>query len=83
MRKKIAIITRHAVANYGSILQSFATQSILDKLGYDSKIIDYIREDEKGGKIVKVKLQGNSVGKMNKNFLNKIIYVISQFPNYE
>lgn len=83
MKKKVAVITRHSVANYGSILQSYATQTILDKLGYDTEIIDYNRIDEKGGNIVKVKLKGNSVGNMNKNIFNRFLYIISQFPNYE
>ena len=43
---KISIITRHAITNYGSLLQAFATQTILQKLGYRSEIIDYIRDDE-------------------------------------
>ena len=83
MKKQIAVITRHSVANYGSVLQSFATQSILDKLGFDTKIIDYTRADEKGGNIVKVKLKGNNIGNMNRNIFNKLLYIISQFPNYE
>lgn len=43
---KVDIITRHAIANYGSLLQAIATQKILHRLGYESEIIDYIREDE-------------------------------------
>ena len=41
---KIAVITMHAVKNYGSVLQTYATQEILTKLGYDVEIINYIRE---------------------------------------
>lgn len=44
--KKIDIITRHAVANYGSLLQAFATQTIFKKLGFSPEIIDYIPYDE-------------------------------------
>lgn len=43
---KIDIITRHAIANYGSLLQAVATQKILTQLGHESEIIDYIRDDE-------------------------------------
>lgn len=43
---KIAVITRHAISNYGSLLQTYAIQNILEKMGYDCEIIDYIREDE-------------------------------------
>lgn len=43
---KIAVITRHGIANYGSLLQAFATQKAVEKLGYSCQIIDYIRNDE-------------------------------------
>jgi hypothetical protein len=38
---KIGIITFHRALNYGALLQVFALQSSLDKMGYDTKIIDY------------------------------------------
>lgn len=38
---KVGIITMHKVMNYGSILQAYATQEIVRKLGYDSELIDY------------------------------------------
>lgn len=43
---KVAVITRHAVANYGSLLQAMATQEIVKRIGHDCEIIDYIRDDE-------------------------------------
>lgn len=42
MKIQVRVITRHSPANYGSLLQSIATQKILDKIGVESKIIDYI-----------------------------------------
>lgn len=42
--KKIAVITLHAVKNYGSVLQTYATQQVLKELGYKVEIINYIRE---------------------------------------
>lgn len=41
---KIAVITMHAVKNYGSALQTYATQKVLTDLGYDVEIINYIRK---------------------------------------
>lgn len=41
---KIAVITMHAVKNYGSVLQTYATQTILQRMGLDVEIIDYVRE---------------------------------------
>lgn len=43
---KVAVITRHAITNYGSLLQTFATQQVIENLGHECEIIDYIREDE-------------------------------------
>ena len=37
---KIAVITMHAVKNYGSVLQTYATQEILLKMGCDVEIIN-------------------------------------------
>ena len=41
---KIAVITMQAVKNYGSVLQTYATQSVFLKKGHDVEIINYIRE---------------------------------------
>ena len=38
---KIALITLHRVINYGSFLQTYATQKTIEKLGHESLIIDY------------------------------------------
>lgn len=43
---RVAIITRHAVANYGSLLQTIATQWAIEDLGHEARVIDYIRRDE-------------------------------------
>ena len=39
----IAIITQHLLNNYGGLMQNFALQQILKKLGYESVTIDYLR----------------------------------------
>lgn len=44
MGKRVALITLHAVKNYGSVLQTYATQTILESFGYDSIVVNYIRE---------------------------------------
>ena len=43
---KVAVITRHAITNYGSLLQTIATQRVIEKMGHTCEIIDYIRDDE-------------------------------------
>lgn len=41
---KISVITLHAVVNYGSALQTYATQKLFDDLGLETEIINYRRE---------------------------------------
>ena len=40
----IAFITLHRVFNYGSVLQTYATQKIFEKYGDNVVLIDYISE---------------------------------------
>lgn len=42
---KIGLITLHAVKNYGSVLQTLATQELFRSYGHEVEIINYIRED--------------------------------------
>lgn len=39
--KKIEVITLQRVPNYGSVLQGYATQKVIEKLGYEVEIINY------------------------------------------
>lgn len=77
---KVEIITRHAVANYGSILQAYATQKAIENLGYESEIINYIRTDEQGKNIGNTMLKRNK--KWNRNFITRCIYRALQTPVY-
>ena len=47
---KIYIITRHAIINYGSLFQSYATESFFRQIGYETRTIDYIPKSEYGVK---------------------------------
>ena len=38
--KKVAIVSCYFQPNYGSMLQAYATQMALDKLGYDNETVD-------------------------------------------
>lgn len=78
--KKVDVITRHAIGNYGSILQAYATQIVFEKLGYDCEIIDYQRKEEKGKEIWKNLLRQSP--KWNSNIITRLIYRIIQEPNY-
>lgn len=77
---KVGFITRHAVANYGSILQSYAMQETIKNLGHESEIINYIRDDENGKNIGKTMLNRSKF--WNKNVITRFVYNILQTPNY-
>ena len=55
-KKTVAYLTRHAVSNYGSVLQAYATQTALEKLGANAVCIDYYRTDEKTENLVDTKM---------------------------
>lgn len=44
---KIDIITLHAVQNYGSVLQAFATQELFKQHDADAEIINYIKKENR------------------------------------
>lgn len=43
---KIGLVTIYSVPNFGSVLQTFATQMLIESLGYECKIIDYDRNNK-------------------------------------
>lgn len=45
--KKIGILTFHASHNCGSMMQAYATQQLLNKLGYDNEIINFQNEGQR------------------------------------
>lgn len=42
MPKKIGVITIHKITNFGSALQSYATCKVIEALGYEYRLIDYL-----------------------------------------
>lgn len=81
-KKTVAYLTRHAVSNYGSVLQAYATQTALEKLGCNAVCIDYYRTDEKTENIVDTRLKSVST-KWNKNALTRIVFKATQKPVYK
>lgn len=43
--KKAYLLTIHYINNYGSVLQTFASQKYFDLHGYNSSVINYTREN--------------------------------------
>ncbi len=40
---KVSVITQHAVCNYGSVLQTYATQTIFEQMGCQAEVVDFRR----------------------------------------
>lgn len=74
----VKVITRHAPSNYGSLLQCVATQKVIESLGHQCEIIDYIRKDERGVKAITTALS-NKKG-WNDKWFKKLLYVALRYP---
>jgi len=70
---KIAVITRHGITNYGSLLQTMATQQVIENMGHSSEIIDYIRQDETYYTYEKTILKRKP--DWNNNLLKRMVYL--------
>lgn len=75
---KVAIITRHAITNYGSLLQALATQTVLENMGHTCEVIDYIRDDEHYSQQEKTILKRKP--EWNKNIIKRALYLLIRQP---
>lgn len=75
---KVAVITRHAITNYGSLLQAYATQEVIERFGYSCEIIDYIRKEESYKEHEKTVLKRKP--NWYSNPLKRIIYLALRQP---
>lgn len=73
---KIGILSRHSVANYGSILQAYALEKTLKDLGYEPININYTPKCEVGGNLAKTLLE---VSKWRKNIFMKSFFYCYQY----
>lgn len=74
---KIDVITLHYVKNYGSVLQTYATQKILERLGNSVEFIDYIRPNEVGKSSIEIQLPKEKKGLKTK-IIETIFYLFSR-----
>lgn len=58
------MITLHTVDNYGSVMQTYATQQILKKYGYDVEFVDYWRRDNLPQSRAERMLEGSTLQKL-------------------
>lgn len=77
---KVAFITRHTPSNYGSVLQTFATQKAIEALGHEAVCINYIRTDELPENQAKTHL---AVSRWNKNAATRLLYKVTQKPVFD
>lgn len=75
---KIKVITRHTPTNYGSLLQSIATQKIFESCGCECQIIDYFRDDEEYGEVEKTLLKNKK--NWNSNVIIRSLYLAFRVP---
>lgn len=76
---KVSVITRHSVPNYGSILQTYATQKTIENFGCEAEIINYTRYEERYANLAKTLIKGK---KWDRNSFLRLIYKLIQTPNY-
>lgn len=74
----VKVITRHGPSNYGSLLQTIATQRVIESMGHRCEIIDYQRDDERGLRSIMTQLSKKPG--WNDNPLKKAIYVAMRWP---
>ncbi len=72
------MITRHAITNYGSLLQAIATQQAIESIGHICEIIDYKRKDENYLRQESTLLKNKS--DWNNNVIKKIFYMSLRWP---
>ena len=76
---KIDIITLHRAENYGSVLQTFALQAVLEQMGQSVRILDYHPERYTNrGKLRRLK-------KQSKKFSNPLLLFLAKcliYPSY-
>lgn len=41
---KVEIVTLHRITNFGSMLQTYATQNVIERLGHQVEVLDYVPE---------------------------------------
>lgn len=75
--KKAAVITMHRIYNYGSVLQTYATQKLIESVGAECVIIDYI-SPFRAKKPLFLEYPPRLEGKK----IKKILYYIAKVPSF-
>lgn len=68
---KVGLITLHNVKNYGSVLQTYATQKIFKNLGCEIDVINYSRKELMDENLLENRINTSKI--FSKNFLTRIV----------
>lgn len=74
--KKVHIITRHFIPNYGSLLQSISSIKIFEEFGYETTIIDYVSTME-----TLLPQNTNFAKKFSKNPVKRVVFWLAKLPD--
>lgn len=78
---KLSVITLHTVNNYGSALQTYATQTVLERMGHTVEFVDYYRKDNTGKAAVEKALNSPAMRKYEKIWdRNSLTRALVKFP---
>jgi len=80
MKKKVEVITLQRVPNYGSVLQGYATQEVIKKIGHDVELINYY--PERMHMHAMLKRLKEKTPKLKKSFILRNIARVVILPSY-
>ncbi|MDO8847891.1 MAG: polysaccharide pyruvyl transferase family protein [Coriobacteriia bacterium] len=78
MSRRVAIMSRHAIGNYGSLLQAYALQTVLQRLGHDPLYVDYRPHSDNAWCTCRTIMKASS--KWNRNPLTRLAYLAVRVP---
>ena len=76
---KVSLITLHFIKNYGSVLQTYATQEYLRKMGHEVEVVDYWQERFLDKNIIKGSVQFSE--KWSKSKIRRLVYTAIKLPS--
>lgn len=75
---KVDIITCHNIKNYGSVYQTYATQKLVEDMGYEVEVIDYQRNDTANSQLVETRARQSE--RVYTNPLLRVVLKIVIYP---
>ncbi|MCI5509801.1 MAG: polysaccharide pyruvyl transferase family protein [Eubacterium sp.] len=76
---RVGVLSRHSVANYGSLWQAYALQTVIEQLGCEAININYTPEKEVGGTLAKTLV---NVSRWGKKSVTRLAFLAYQYPSF-